>query len=440
MSAMDKIIGYTHIKCELRQISDILKNREAYNKLGVSAPRGLLLHGDPGVGKSLMAAAVIEESGRRVFVCRKDKPNGDFVKYIKEVFDEAAEHAPSIVLLDDMDKFANGDERHPDVEEYVTVQSCIDEVKEKEVFVLATVNNVRNLPKSLCRAGRFDRVIEVEAPHGVDAERIIAHYLSNKKLVEDVDVKTIARIMDGRSCAELETVINEAGLFAGYERAEYITMEHIVDACMRVVFNVPSKSVVKDENEWYAYKNEGNSYEGSIPAQVAYHEAGHAVVSEILIPDSTTLVCSYSNAGSRGGFAAYYYDRNVSPLYWKKSRVAVSLAGMAAIDLAFGIEVGGNSDDLDHAFAQAKDLVVGNCIRGLHLHKNDYEDSQRLWSEQEQVVASEVERYYRKAKEILSSNKEFFEKVAAELTQKGVLIMGDIRRIKESCKITPVTL
>ena len=89
MKAMDKIIGYSSIKRELRQISDTLKNREAYDKLGVSSPRGLLLYGEPGVGKSLMAAAIIEESGRQAYICRKDKPNGDFVKYIKETFDKA---------------------------------------------------------------------------------------------------------------------------------------------------------------------------------------------------------------------------------------------------------------------------------------------------------------------------------------------------------------
>ena len=187
MSKFDMIIGYSAEKKELRQIADTLKNRESYEKLGVSAPRGLLLYGEPGVGKSLMASAVIEASGRQVFVCRKDQPNGDFVKHIKETFDKAIENAPAIVLLDDMDKFANGDERHPDAEEYVTVQSCIDNAKGKEVFVLATVNNMRCLPKSLHRAGRFDRVIEIETPRGNDALAIISHYLKNKKVVADVD-------------------------------------------------------------------------------------------------------------------------------------------------------------------------------------------------------------------------------------------------------------
>ena len=170
MKAMDSIIGYTAIKHELKQISDTLKNSEFYDKLGVTAPRGLLLYGNPGVGKTLMATAIIEESGRVAFTCRKDKPNGDFIKHIKSTFDKAAESVPSIVYLDDMDKFTNGDARHPDAEEYVTVQSCIDSVKDKNVFVLATVNNIQNLPPSLRRAGRFDRIINIEAPRGKDAE------------------------------------------------------------------------------------------------------------------------------------------------------------------------------------------------------------------------------------------------------------------------------
>ena len=437
MKAMDKIIGYSSIKHELKQISDTLKNREAYDKLGVSSPRGLLLHGEPGVGKSLMANAIIEESGRTAYVCRKDKPNGDFVNHIKKIFDKAAENAPSIVFLDDMDKFTNGDERHPDAEEYVTVQSCIDEVRGKEVFVLATVNNLRNLPPSLCRAGRFDRTIEVEAPRGKDAEDIIAHYLGSKKFVADVDIKTIARIMDGRSCAELETVINEAGLYAGYERAEHITMNHFMEACMRTIFKVSAKSVFNENNEdYYSALSSSNN----MISQIIYHEAGHAVVSEILCPESVTLVCAYSRDNKDGGFTSYHVDRSKTPLYLAKTRIASSLAGMAAIEQVFGIFDAGNSYDLNQAFDTAKSLVVNNCVCGFHLHKNEYEDSDQLLNAQEQAVSAEVEQYYRKAKEILSCNKDFFNKLAEALAKKGFLAMSDIQQIKESCEIIPVAL
>lgn len=437
MSAFDKIKGYSSVKKELQQISDTLMNSEVYKKLGVSAPRGLLLHGEPGVGKSLMATAIIETSGRKAFTCRKDRPNGAFVKEIKETFEKAAQNAPSIVYLDDMDKFTNGDERHPDAEEYVTVQSCIDEVKGKQVFVLATANNIHCLPRSLLRAGRFDRIIEIEAPKGEDAVEIVAHYIENKKFADDVDPKTVAHILDGRSCAELETVINEAGLYAGYEGYSEITMNHFMKACMRTIFDI-SPSFLEDLE--YTDNQSLLSDSSNTLSQIIYHEAGHVVVSEILCPESVTLVSARNNTETRGGFTAYYTSQNITPLYESKSQIIGALGGMAAVEQKFGIFDAGCDKDLEQAFDMVKSLVVSNCICGFHLHKNEFQDSQRLWSEQEDAVASEIEKYYRKAKEILSRNSEFFEKVAEELNQKGLISGSDIYRIKSDCLISTVEI
>ena len=436
MSKFDKIIGYSAVKKELKQIADTLKNREVYAKLGVASPRGLLLYGEPGVGKSLMASAVIEESGRKAFVCRKDQPNGDFVKVIKATFEKAIENAPSIVLLDDMDKFANGDEHHPDAEEYVTVQSCIDEAKGKEVFVLATVNNMRCLPRSLHRAGRFDRVIGIDTPRGKDALAIISHYLKSKKVVDSVDAKTIARIMDGRSCAELETVINEAGLYAGYERADFITMDHFMEALMRTVFDVPAASDELDDEVFCASLTDSNNF----ASQIVYHEAGHAVVSEVLCPDSVTLVSAHNRVGRSGGFTDCYNTKEHAPLYWTKSRIVGALGGIAAIEQKFGVFDVGGERDLDQAFDDTRGLVVNTCISGFHLYSYGYEDTNSLKHEQEKAVAAEVEKFYRKAKEIISLNIEFFEKVAMALAKKKLLSAVDIQKIKSECKIVPVAL
>ena len=180
MNAFDKVIGYETIKNELLQICDMIHNREIYEELGAKLPQGILLYGEPGLGKTLMAKCFIEESGLTAYTVRRNKGNDDFIGDITDIFQQAKENAPCIIFLDDMDKFANGDARHPDTEEYVTVQSCIDEVKSKNVFVLATANNIRCLPHSLLRAGRFDRKIAVGAPDIRGRQEILTLHSKNK--------------------------------------------------------------------------------------------------------------------------------------------------------------------------------------------------------------------------------------------------------------------
>ncbi|MBO5605924.1 MAG: ATP-binding protein, partial [Acidaminococcaceae bacterium] len=153
MSSFDKIIGYEDIKAELIRICDVVKNPEKYARLGVKMPRGIMLWGDPGLGKSLMAQCFIEESGCKPFIIRKDKPDGELVNVIREVFDKAKAQGRAIVVLDDLDKFANEDNQHPDAEEYVAVQACIDSCKDSDVFVFATANDTCCLPDSLLRSG-----------------------------------------------------------------------------------------------------------------------------------------------------------------------------------------------------------------------------------------------------------------------------------------------
>lgn len=431
MSSFDQIIGYEQEKKELNQIADVLKNSDIYKKLGVSSPRGLLLHGEPGVGKTLMANALIAESGRNIFVCRKDRPNGAFVKSIKSIFAQAAEQVPSIVFLDDMDKFANGDSNHRDAEEYVTVQSCIDEYKSADVFVLATVNNIEKLPQSLLRAGRFDRILKVSAPRGEDALQIISHHLKKKNFMAEIDEKNIARIMNGRSCAELETVVNEAGLRAGYERAQKITMKHFLQACLKMIFQV--SLVPTDE----PCARDGRSEEER--KRIAYHEAGHAVVSEILIPDSVTLVCTRGQKGREGGFTSYYND-DVDALRLRNTSIVRCLAGMAATEQKFGVVDIGTENDLDQAFRMVGDGIVDNCSCGFRFHSINYSSSEDLRAEREQAAPCEMERYYRKAKEILACNNVFFEKVAQALLKKDLLTMADLKELKKGCALVSVAI
>lgn len=425
MKEFDKVIGYSSVKKELEQVADVLRNASVYSALGVRAPKGLLLHGDPGVGKTLMATCLIEASGLKSFVCRKDKPDGDFVNAIKDTFDKAAKNAPSVVLLDDMDKFANGDERYKDAEEYVSVQSCIDGIKNKAVFVLATANSIRALPDSLLRAGRFDRVVKIDPPKGNDAVRIISHYLYGKKFASEIDPREIAAILNGRSCATLETVINEAGLYAGFERAEQITMEHFTKACLRTVYDVPADAF--DDLD-----SESDCVELTL-SRIALHEAGHAVVSEVLCPGSVTLVATYGGNDGGGGFTARDFSAIVDPLERSAADVMGALGGRAATEQKLGITDGGSVSDLRKAFRWVYFMVAEDCVNGLSLHGGPYADSEDLMSSREQAATAQMEIYYRRAKEIITRNMPFLDALIAALTEKRVLHAGDIRRIKAEC-------
>ncbi|MCD8308393.1 MAG: AAA family ATPase [Clostridia bacterium] len=369
MDAFDKVIGYEGIKAELKKLCDIMVNCEKYKKLGVATPRGLLLHGEPGVGKTLMADCLIRASGRKAFICRKDKPDGDFVKELKRIFDEAKAEAPSVVFLDDMDKFANEDGDHPNAEEYVTVQACIDDCRGYEVFVLATANDLDSLPDSLLRAGRFDKIIKVETPNSRDAEGIVGYYLSTKNFVGDIDAIEIASILDGKSCAELETVINHAGLLAGYAGKEKIEMEDMIQACLSVLFNACEVPVTAEVLE-----------------RVAYHQAGHVALSELMQSESITLVsvCGESGDDYRDDYdekGITIYCRNSDYFYNKKymdTRIISLLGGKAATEIKYGDTDVCCNDDITRVFAIAQRYTDWYCANSFDSRKKVYNNSDDL--------------------------------------------------------------
>ena len=428
----ERVVGYSSIKSALEQIVDIIVNKEVYNALGATIPRGLLLHGEPGVGKTLMMKCLIDAIGYKSYILRKNKPDGDFVKAIKDSFDEAANNAPSIVFLDDMDKFSESDDSK-NHEEYVTIQSCIDEVKDKEVFVIATANDIYDLPKSLLRAGRFDRIIEVHAPKGRDAVDIVAHYLKNKQVADDVHPEAIAKILNGHSCAQLETIINEAGLYAGFNRSDKITMKDFLKAYLYSYYDIP---IYHFENK----KPVDLSDPTSTDAITIYHESGHAVVSEILFTESVSLITFFNRCENDGGITKTSRDRNHRTIKTIEKDIIIMLAGMAAIDKKFGFRDIGTMSDLDDAFTLLDNIVADSCTSGFTLYRHGRKEAEETISRRESVISAEIERYYSKAKEILSQNNDFFEKIAAELADKKMLYSEDIQRIKAECRIIPANI
>lgn len=419
MSAFDKVIGYEREKEELYQLCDMAKNSEKYAALGVKLPRGILLHGVPGVGKTLMASALVEEMGRVCYTCRKDKANDAFMDTIRNVFAEAKAHAPSVIFLDDLDKFASdSDLRNP--EELIAVQSGIDEIKEADVFVIATANEIRELPRSLRRPGRFDRILEICPPNRKEAVEIVRHYLSDKKVAKDVTAESVARLMDGNSCAALESVLNEAGIYAGFENKSEIGREHIVRAILRDIFEA-DESV----NEMSAAEKE----------EVAFHEAGHAVAALAFDSEGVGLISVRPSKSDARGVIQIFKSENYFGSYDRmRERVIALLAGRAAVELRYGRLDVGASSDIDRASAIVQRFIADYAASGFALFYHDNRDKIESNMQQDSITAERsamLSRFYEEAKDVLRKNWSFVEKLAAALVERDTLIFEEIAELRK---------
>ena len=417
MKEFDRVIGYDSIKRELSRIIDVIKNSEKYEALGVSMPQGVLLNGGPGIGKSLLAKCFMEATGRKSFIIRKDQPDGEFVNHIREIFEKAANDAPSVVLLDDMDKFANSDNYHRDTEEYVTIQSCIDDVKGKNVFVIATTNDISKLPDSLVRSGRFDRTFYMQFPTGEDAKKIISFYLQNKKVAGDVDAEEIARFAGGRSCADFESVINEAGISAGFEGKLNITQDNILKAILYKIYGF----IEKDEDSQADLRRR------------AIHEAGHAVATELFYPGTVSFATILSNNRGIGGMVM---RNTVSISKYSlddyEREIMISLAGKAAIDVVLQeIDIGADGD-LHEAFDYTRYMIDDFCKYGFDSWCHGEETSQLVFDKLDTVTSAEMAGYYTQVKKILNDNRSFLDAIVEKLIEKKTLSYKDIAVIREA--------
>ena len=432
---LDKVIGYGSIKQELYRIVDLINNPFKYNKLGVHTIKGILFRGNPGIGKTLMAEALMEElapetetetsmaepiggiAHERRFVLKKNCHNKEFIHQVVDVFEKARTNArtyvPSIVFMDDIDKFEDGN----DSEIYATIQSCIDDCRDKEVIVLATANDTFDMPDSLLRAGRFDKIYDMTFPVGNDAKRIFHHYLNTVETAGEIDAEEIARCLEGYSCAALKNMVYEAAILAGYSSKEQIDQDDLRAACLRLYFGAPETLEDIPDEEL---------------RKTAIHEAGHTVVSEVLMPGSVNFVsieatnrCTVGITARRrldiSGREENYQD--------KVNEIMISLAGKAAMEIMIGeIDIGTN-DDMSKVFDSIRNLLDAFTSYNFHFWTNGIETSQRRYDNLDIAIETEVSRYYMKVKNILTVNRNKLEAVTEALLQKKTLFYREIESI-----------
>lgn len=414
----EDIIGYAAIKEELYMILDMMVNGDKYTRIGAELPRGVILHGQPGIGKSMMAAAFMKASGRAHYVLRHNQPDASFVREIRRVFEEAAASGPSVILLDDMDKFVTSDS---DNECFAALQACIDEFLNEDIFIIATANSVHRMPNSLLREGRFDRRIKMNFPKGKDAEDIICHCLRSK-LVSDINCEDVTKMLYGKSCASLDSVLNTAAILAAYHGKTELGMEEIVSATLSQIYGISSAA---DDEEFPVRDRE----------LVACHEAGHAVIAEAIKEGGVGLVSINAKDGPSKGLTLLcrFFER-------RPYHVLIALGGKAAAELKCGTVASGSFSDIKSALDDLSVSITqsGSLGSGL-LCVADTQSDMSLY-QQECAMRAEFERYFFKAKEIISQNREFLDAITRELAEKGCLLYSDIKRIRESVTVIPAVI
>lgn len=410
------IIGYNDIKKTLERIIDIINNQEKYKRLGSTIPHGVFLYGPPGLGKTTFAYELLKNiENRKQYIVRKVKSDGFFINYLNDIFKKAKNNQPSIILLDDIDKFAENNNFY-NKEEFVTVQSLIDDIKNDDILVIATANDKYILPHSLLRSGRFDVKIKIDYPKKEEAFKIIKHYLQNKKIENNVNVKKISYILENVSCADLEKVCNQAGLYAGFKNKNKIGMKELLRASLELAYDTN----IEDDNK-----------EDKYALNTAYHEAGHAIVGEILEPGSVLFITIAKTSSNTKGITKlhnneYYFE----DIDFMKNRLISLLAGRAATEIIYNkCDVGTNSD-LDRAYTLAAKLVDNYCMLDFNSWIRDIDQqSEKVKQSKDDNITKLMNAYYNKAKEILIKNKNKLDILAHTLKNKKILFQDEIQNI-----------
>ena len=426
------VAGIEEEKEELEEIVEFLKNPKKFTDMGARIPKGVLLVGQPGTGKTLLAKAVAGEAGVPFFIMS----GSDFVEMfvgvgasrVRDLFEQAKKNAPCIIFIDEID--AVGRQRgaglgggHDEREQ--TLNQLLVEMDgfgtNEGVIVLAATNRPDVLDKALLRPGRFDRQIVVPAPDVLAREKILEVHARNKKVADDVDLKTIAKNTSGFSGADLENVLNEAALLAARRDLKQIGMQEIEDAMIKVTMGPEKKTRVRSEKE---------------NKLVAYHEAGHAVVSRFLETQDPVHQISIVPRGLAGGYTMYRptEDKSFMSKTEMEENIVSLLGGRVAEKLILNDISTGASNDIERASKIARDMVtkygmsekVGSIMFGSGQEEvflgRDFTQSKNYSEETASLIDGEtkkiIDEAYNRCMQILTEHVDKLHAVAAVLLEK----------------------
>ncbi|HEY67741.1 MAG: cell division protein FtsH [Chloroflexi bacterium] len=427
----DDVAGVDEAKEELREVVEFLKEPEKFVQLGARIPKGVLLVGAPGTGKTLLAKAVSGEAGVPFFSISGSEFVEMFVgvgaSRVRDLFNQAKRHSPCIVFLDEIDAVGrhrgaglggSHDEREQTLNQILVEMDGFD--TDTNVIIMAATNRPDILDPALLRPGRFDRRIVLDRPDIRGREAILKVHVRGKPLGEDVDLTTLAKSTPGFVGADIENLVNEAAILAARRNKKVIEMAEFEEAIERVIAGPERKSrLISDEEKRIT----------------AYHEAGHAVVAHVLPKCDPVHKVSIVARGIASGYtmALPEEDRRIVSKAKFRDDLAFALGGRAAEELVFGDVTTGAANDLERVTEMARAMVTrygmserlgpmtfGQKEELVFLGKEigeqrDY--SEAVAQEIDQEVRKIVHEAYERAKEVLTRYREQLDRIAERLIE-----------------------
>ena len=426
------IIGYDREIEELMEIKKYVIERDKYTEVGARVPKGILLVGESGNGKTLMAKALANEINIPFYSLGDSENIDETSKSIKELFKEARKNAPCVIFIDELDKLGNkslgfnygfDEDNSGLIRELLTQMDGFN--SNEGIIVIATANQTYNLNLSLLRSGRFDRTINIKMPSLKDREKLFEHYSKTRKLEENIDFHKLAIRTSGICCADVDNILNEAALMSIREGREKISSKMIEESIDRVTFSSATTNRLSDD----------------LKKKIAIHEIGHAVVAiangNIDDIDKISIVSRGQNLGftkmrSDDDLKIYGYTTR-SEMY---NRIEKAYGGIAAEEVILKDVSSGVSGDLYTASEICNTMVssfgmlgVTNCCqtkRRLNADMSEYKQRKI-----EKVKDRILNKAYKNAKKKIKKNKKIFNELYNMLLENNVLYKEEVVEIVE---------
>jgi cell division protease FtsH len=434
------VAGCDESKEELQEVVEFLKSPEKFQKLGGKMPRGVLLFGAPGTGKTLLARAVAGEAGVPFFMASASEFVEMFVgvgaSRVRDLFDQAKKAAPSVIFVDELDavgrhRFAGIGGGHDEREQ--TLNQLLIELdgfeQNQGIILIAATNRPDVIDPALLRPGRFDRQIFIALPHLKGREEILKVHAKNVKMAPEADLAIVARRTVGFSGADLANVINESALLAARKSKEAVELSDLEESIERVMAGPKKRSGLMSDEE---------------KKIVAYHECGHALVAKLLPHTDPVHKVSIVSRGHALGYTLQLpkEDKYLTTRSEINNRLAVLLGGRSAEELVFSELTSGDADDLAKATAFATRMVVefgmSDRVGPLSLKKPEQEiflgrdiSQKNGYSDRTaEIIDEEVKRIvdeaHAKARDLLAKNKKLLDDLASKLFEVEVLSGDEI--------------